>query len=106
MPEPSRAIVALMAAGEPADVIPRLVGRPAWMDSGLCRSHPGSWWFSGGRAERACAVEVCGRCAVKVQCLAFALDLSGRSRVVGIWGGTDEGERRRMEGRRPRSCAT
>lgn len=94
MPEPSRAVIGLMAPGEPADVIPRLVGRPAWMERASCRGHPARWWFSERAVERARAVEVCRRCPVRTECLAFAL--GARDRLVGVWGGTNEGKRRRL----------
>jgi hypothetical protein len=50
------------------------------------------WSFFPERgASSAPAKEVCRRCAVASECLAFALAIGDR--VDGIWGGTSHGER-------------
>lgn len=43
------------------------------------------------------AKEVCNTCPYKQRCLQFALDYS--SPIIGIWGGTTEGERKLMRRR-------
>ena len=42
------------------------------------------------------AKSVCSSCAVRSECLTFALSFSDRS-FPGIWGGTTEAERRRLK---------
>ena len=46
------------------------------------------------------AKAICNTCVMMGQCLEYALAQSG---LVGIWGGTDEDERRRLKRRRARN---
>ena len=48
----------------------------------LCASYDSSWWFEAERYER--AVGVCGRCSMRSDCLAQALQSGER---LGVWGG-------------------
>src|SRR4051812_18646187 len=62
-----------------------LFAHPPWMADALCLEYPPDWWFPsrGDPTERALAV--CRRCAVREECLAFAIEHDQRD---GIWGGT------------------
>ena len=47
-----------------------------------CASHDSSWWFEPELFDR--AVAVCGRCEMRSDCLAEALQSGER---LGVWGG-------------------
>lgn len=95
--QPSRAIAALMAVGEPPDILAGRIGRPVWMDDAACRGQPTRAWFGGAADENTVAVAVCRRCPVRRPCLDYAVEHG----LLGVWGGTNEGERRRLRrGRR------
>lgn len=64
--------------------------RPPWMRDGLCLEHPDVDWFDARQADEARAI--CARCLVQAECLTYALD----NREQGVWGGTDEADRRAM----------
>ncbi|GGZ96774.1 WhiB family transcriptional regulator [Streptomyces echinoruber] len=73
-----------------------------WRDRAACRDEDPELFFpvgTGGtallQAEQAKAV--CRRCPVTEQCLEFAL---GMGQAVGVWGGTNETERRALQRRR------
>ena len=61
------------------------------MDRAACRSHPGRWWFTASTRRR--AIRICGRCPVRDECLAHALDYDERH---GVWGGLTADERRAL----------
>ena len=73
----------------------------AWQDRALCRSADPNLFFSPqvpeAKEERTAredaAKKVCTRCPVREACLRFALTTR---EPFGIWGGLNEGERRRM----------
>ena len=68
-----------------------------WTSRGACLQIAPDDLFVQGAAQRA-ARAVCGRCTVKLECLADALD----NRVeFGVWGGMTERERRALLRRRP-----
>ena len=73
-----------------------------WMSRGACRQADPALFFpvsavAGPAARQAeVAKAVCGPCAVRANCLAYALE----ARPEGIWGGTTFDERR-AERRRP-----
>ena len=73
----------------------------AWQDRAACRSQP-SPFFGAGELEIAEARSICGRCTVRMSCLAFALEHGER---FGIWGGATERERDRMSEHERRSAA-
>ncbi len=85
----STALTITFAAAAPDTVAPDPL---AWQDDALCAEIAGDWWFPepGGLARE--AKQVCRRCAVRPECLAWALDHDER----GVWGGTSEDERRRL----------
>lgn len=87
---------ALMIAGPGA--IPDLMPpAPPWMRDAACREHPEIDFVppegKGGAigTREALAVEVCRRCLVRRECLAYALD---DPNLVGVWGGTTSAQRR------------
>ncbi|MCK1820211.1 WhiB family transcriptional regulator [Streptomyces sp. XM83C] len=69
-----------------------------WRERAACRTEDPDLFFPLGtsgaslvQAEQAKAV--CRRCPVREPCLRFAL---GTGQALGIWGGTDEAERRTL----------
>ena len=72
------------------------VGDLGWMVRGACRQADPELFFpiaAKGPGERQVAVAkaVCGPCAVRANCLSYALE----AMPEGIWGGTTREERRR-----------
>ena len=70
----------------------------AWRDRAGCRDSDPDLFFPVGSTGAAveeirAAKAVCGKCAVREQCLAFALETN---QEAGIWGGTSEEERRTL----------
>jgi len=55
-----------------------------WMRDGLCLEHLDVEFFPGPGQSAEPAREVCRRCAVRVECVEFAID---NGIVDGIWGG-------------------
>ena len=77
-----------------------------WRHSASCRGHDPELFFPVGNsgpalAQIAEAKEVCHRCPVAAQCLAWALD-SGQD--YGVWGGMSEQERRALKRRKARDA--
>ena len=77
-----------------------------WRDDAQCRTHPDPdlWHPVGGGFVHSAQVEeaqrICNtRCAVREQCLQWALETR---QDIGVWGGLSERERRRLSGRKPR----
>jgi len=72
----------------------------SWMLRGACRQADPELFFPGpGVRQAEVAKAVCGRCAVRGNCLSYALEIMPE----GIWGGTTKEERqaaRRSSGRR------
>jgi WhiB family redox-sensing transcriptional regulator len=66
-----------------------LVAAQPWRRSAACSASPVAWFFptKGQRTDRAKAI--CGRCRVRSECLAYALEHDD----PGVWGGTTERER-------------
>lgn len=73
----------------------------AWMELANCRGmdpnlfHPGK----GGNDLADAAKQVCARCQVRDECLAYALD---NNFAQGVWGGTSDRDRRRLRRNRER----
>jgi WhiB family redox-sensing transcriptional regulator len=71
-------------------------GSLGWMSGGACRQADPEMFFpiatvTGPAARQAEAAKaVCGRCAVRADCLSYALEAAPE----GIWGGTTQEERR------------
>jgi WhiB family redox-sensing transcriptional regulator len=74
-----------------------LTTRPAtgtnWQAYALCREVDADLFFPEVGTPSRDAKETCFACEVRAECLAYALDNNER---VGIWGGLNEGERRRL----------
>lgn len=97
---PSGIVTATEAAPVLSDLLELMV-RPAWMADALCREYPEVDFVPDrSRVQWERARETCRSCLVSKECLAYAL---ADPTLVAIWGGTDEGERRRM--RRTRQAA-
>lgn len=82
------------------DELERLLHRPAWQADALCKepSHAHISWHPGRGEDTRPAKAVCGRCLVREECLAFALEHEndGGNTRVGIWGGLSARERNAM----------
>ena len=81
-----------------------------WIRYGLCSSHAHPHWWKGGSSDTTAeAIRVCQRCAVKDECLAFAVETQQKG---SIWGGMMPKERRayaaaqRRKGHRARERST
>lgn len=66
--------------------------RPWWADA-LCREHPELAWFPGLGQSTAPAKDVCGRCLVRDECLAAAVEFD---EPAGVWAATSPADRRRL----------
>lgn len=63
-----------------------------WMDRAACEGTPHEWWFPenpGRNPNLHRALEFCGKCPVRRQCLNDALEHD----APGVWGGTTERDR-------------
>jgi len=76
--------------------------RHRWEDDAACRPYPTWWWFSPDAVESVEAFSICATCAVRSECLAFALE---RPQLLGLWGGMTEDDRRRIRRTRRRPGA-
>ena len=67
---------------------------PEWMTDGVCAQVDPELWFpeKGGSTRE--AKQLCARCPVHPECLAYALTNDER---FGVWGGASERDRRRMK---------
>ena len=74
------------------DAFTDLVRPPAWTRDALCIEHPELNWFPELGETPAGTKAVCARCAVRDECLAYAL---AHKIQHGVWGGTSPNERRR-----------
>ena len=68
------------------------------MSRASCRALPVAWWFARPGRSRRAAVRICGRCPVRDECLAYALDLPDVTH--GVWGGLTLEDRRALARRR------
>ena len=69
---------------------------PEWLSRGLCaQTDPEAFFPEKGGSTRE-AKRVCTRCAVRSECLVYALSHDER---FGIWGGLSERERRKLKRR-------
>ena len=69
-----------------------------WMADAACKTVHTSVFFPtrGQNAEVEQAKAVCSECAVRETCLEYALDLSTRVEVIGIWGGMSAKQREQI----------
>ncbi len=70
-----------------------LVDERPWVSYAAGRDCDPDLFFPGPEADTARAIQICDSCAVREQCLDYALTVRER---YGVWGGTTERERRRM----------
>jgi WhiB family redox-sensing transcriptional regulator len=81
------------------DVVDIDLLRPRWMRDAACRGQGFDTWFPtdevGEQAES--ARRVCGGCAVRAECLEYALEARVRH---GLWGGLSTRERAALTRRR------
>lgn len=68
-----------------------------WMEAGKCKDLPPSLFFPSDGVGVDVARKICAECAVRLECLEYAL----YHRIDhGVWGGASERERRRILKRR------
>jgi WhiB family transcriptional regulator, redox-sensing transcriptional regulator len=72
-----------------------------WQDEAACRDADPELFFATDDASRHEALTLCGACPVRTECLEHAL---AHREAYGIWGGTDEQERKRLIRRRRRAA--
>ena len=65
----------------------------AWQDNGACRGADADLFFPERGASTRRAKQICSECAVRVECLEYAICTGEK---FGIWGGMSERERRRI----------
>ena len=92
-----------------APAVPLLASPGAWAESALCAQADPDAWFPGRGQHVAArrAIQVCGRCPVRAECLELAL--SGADSwggiVHGVWGGTTPNERIQLRRQRKETAA-
>lgn len=69
----------------------------AWQTEAACLGSNADLWFPERGASTAEAKQICAGCAVREQCLAYALRAGIK---FGVWGGLSERERRRIRTQR------
>ena len=74
----------------------------SWRFRGACRGLDPDIFYPASEEEAGPAKVVCGTCAVRQQCVEFAL--TNRERE-GVWGGATEKERRRILRQRRKTAA-
>jgi WhiB family transcriptional regulator, redox-sensing transcriptional regulator len=67
-----------------------------WADGALCAETDPELFFPENGGSVRDAKQVCSRCPVRAECLAYALDTNQR---FGVWGGLSERERRQIRRR-------
>lgn len=76
----------------------------AWQRFGACvGANPELWFHETNALSVEAAKAICNRCPVTAECLAYAM---GDRRIVGIWGGLTEHERRSLRERRRRKAVS
>ena len=86
------------------DALAEMLGdeRFAWQQRANCQGLDPDLFFPDRGTSTAEAKKVCADCAVKEDCLEWALDAGEK---FGIWGGTSERERRRLRKARRAAAA-
>lgn len=64
-----------------------------FMNQGECKQYPPEMFFPSDGAGVTAAQRVCGGCAVRQECLEYALE---NNIDYGVWGGASERERRKI----------
>ena len=83
---------ALMLPGDAPTLADLIPARPAWMDRAACRGMDSATFFPSAGHPTDEAREVCARCPVRRECLAYAV----AEDLEGVWAGTSKQERRAM----------
>lgn len=73
----------------------------SWLDDAACQDVDAELFFSQDEFQQQQALAVCAGCPVRRECLDHAL---ATGEHYGIWGGTREGERRRLMRDRQRAA--
>lgn len=79
---------------------------PVWRAKAICKGLPLDWFFEPVETVLEGGIDVrtiCRLCPVKVECLEEALTYENRADLAGIWGGTDEKERKAIRKERRRN---
>lgn len=79
-----------------------LVPTDGWQQDAACRDADPEMFFSNDDAQQEAAMAMCAACPVRTECLEHALSTR---ESYGIWGGTDEHDRKRLIRRRRRQAA-
>ena len=66
---------------------------PEWMERAACRGEEPSVFFPSLGGTTTTARAICSSCTVRQRCLEYAL---ADPEISGVWGGTSEGERRKL----------
>jgi hypothetical protein len=64
-----------------------LAARQAWHYEGACRGSDIDF-TSRGRNQRSAALQICGGCSVRTDCLAWAVEVDDRVAILGGYGST------------------
>jgi WhiB family redox-sensing transcriptional regulator len=73
-----------------------------WQPLALCLGHDPDLWFPTDSDGGARALSICAACAVRVDCLAWALENNEKE---GIWGGVSPRKRQRIRAERRRESS-
>jgi WhiB family redox-sensing transcriptional regulator len=82
---------------EDLTTVAELFGRPEWQRYGACRGQVIETFVPNKGGNFTTAREICQRCAVRQECLDFAM---ADEDLAGMWGGTTAPERRAMRAKR------
>jgi WhiB family transcriptional regulator, redox-sensing transcriptional regulator len=72
-----------------------------WQQDAACRDADPDLFFGNDERTRQAALSYCTNCPVRIECLEQAL---ASRETYGIWGGTDEHERKRLLRQRRRAA--
>jgi WhiB family transcriptional regulator, redox-sensing transcriptional regulator len=72
-----------------------------WQEQAACRDADADLFFAADEARRREALTLCAACPVRVECLEHAIV---HRETYGVWGGTDEHERKRLVRQRRRAA--
>jgi WhiB family redox-sensing transcriptional regulator len=81
-----------------SDLLRVLIQRPSWQSDAACRGRRPPRWYPSSGEDFEPARAVCRGCAVRVECLEFALGLP-EAADEGVWGGTSRPQRARARAR-------
>lgn len=85
------------------DLVRTLIERPEWMADANCRGTNVTVFFPGENTPVTAAREMCRRCDVQAECLAYAINNNERH---GVWGGRSERQRRTLRRGAIAQCGT